>query len=127
MWLRACTHTGLNYIQHLGRGPGVSLIANSRMYIETILVVGVPAQWLKHTTIAQTLHLVAAIIYLNALRKNAVAYERHYGLVADLGLVLVQGSRIHLRAGLIIKQAKPSRENSGHICLAIFTRKMEVA
>ena len=59
------------------------------MYVKTVLVTGVPAKRFEHAAVAQTLHLVAAIIYLNALRKNAVAYNLHNGLVADLCLVLV--------------------------------------
>ena len=124
--LRACTHTCLDHIQHLGRRPCVPLIANRCMYVKTVLVTGVPAKGFKHTAVAQTLHLVAAIIYLNALRKNAVAYNLHNGLVADFGLVLVQRSRIHLRASLSIHQTKPGSEDSSHVGLAVFARQIDV-
>ena len=126
MRLRACAHACFYHIQHLGRRPGMPLVANSRMYIETVLVTGVPAKGFKHAAVAQALHLVAAIIYLNALRKNAVAYNLHNGLVADFGLVLVQGSRVHLRTGLTIHKTKPGSEDSGQVCLAVFSRQIDV-
>ena len=125
--LRARAHTGFNHIQHLGRRPCVPLIANCRVHIQTVLVTGVPAKRFEHSAVAQTLHLVAAIIYLDALRKNAVAYNLHNGLVADFGLVLVQGSRVHLRASLTIHQAKPGCEDSGQVGLAVFSRQIDVA